>query len=189
MMKNLPHTAPPAPEGEEAVDRRAFLKKAACATLGGCALLAPVAFGTVVFIDPLLARKKSGVTVRLATLEDLPLEGPPKLYQVLAEPVDAWTKFPQKPVGSVFLQRVGEREVRAFNALCPHVGGSITFREAEGDFFCPLHESRFDLDGSLTSRETPSPRGMDSLEVEVRDEEVWVNFRNFAPNTPEKIPV
>ena len=36
---------------------------------------------------------------------------------------------------------------------------------------------------------SPAPRGLDELEVEIRNKsEVWVKFRNFRAGVPEKIP-
>jgi Rieske Fe-S protein len=84
---------------------------------------------------------------------------------------------------------MSESEVRAFNAACPHVSGPITWREESQDFYCPLHESRFGPDGARLAVASPSPRDLDSLEVELREREVWVRFQNFTPNTGEKKPV
>ncbi len=181
--------AAPSPEtGAEEASRREFLQKVACLGLGGCALLGPVVAGAVVVAHPLLEKRGGGVLARLALLEDLPVGGSPQLYQVMDEPTHSWLKFPRRAIGSVFLWRPAAGEVLAFNAACPHVSGPVAYREEENDFHCPLHDSRFALDGHLLSNDSPSPRGLDALEVELRDQEVWVNFQNFTPNTAEKIP-
>ena len=40
------------------------------------------------------------------------------------------------------------------------------------------------------ARKSPSPRGLDELEVEIRsDNEIWVKFQNFRAGEKEKIPV
>jgi len=177
------------PSRDEEASRREFLQKIACLGLGGCALLGPVVAGAVVVAHPLIERRETGLMVRLALLEDLPVAGAPQLYQVLAEPTEAWLRFSRRSIGSVFLMRTGEQEVRAFNAACPHVSGPITWREETGDFYCPLHASRFSADGARLAANSPSPRDLDALDVEVRDRDVWVRFQNFTPNTAEKTAV
>jgi nitrite reductase/ring-hydroxylating ferredoxin subunit len=174
---------------DDEATRRAFLQKVACVGLGGCALMGPVVAGAVVVAHPLIERRETGLMVRLAGLDDLPVAGAPQLYQVLAEPTEAWLKFSRRAIGSVFLMRTGEVDVRAFNAACPHVSGPITWREESKDFYCPLHESRFSPDGARLAANSPSPRDLDTLEVELRGREVWVRFQNFTPNTAEKKPV
>ena len=169
--------------------RRDFLQRVACVGLGGCALMGPVVASAVVVAHPLIERRPGGLMVRLAGLADLAVGGPPQLYQVLDEPTEAWLKFSRRAIGSVFLMRVAESEVRAFNAACPHVSGPITWREEAKDFYCPLHESRFSPEGERLAANSPSPRNMDSLDVDLRGEEIWVRFQNFTPNTAEKKPV
>ena len=45
------------------------------------------------------------------------------------------------------------------------------------------------LDGSVNDPKSPSPRGLDELGVEIRNErEVWVRFQNFRPGAHERIP-
>ena len=56
-------------------------------------------------------------------------------------------------------------------------------------YLCPCHNSTFALDGKISSAGSPSPRGLDELEVEIRnDSEVWVKFQNYRAGVPEKIP-
>jgi menaquinol-cytochrome c reductase iron-sulfur subunit len=174
---------------DDEATRRQFLQKMACLGLGGCALMGPVVAGAVVVAHPLIERRDTGLLVRLAGLDDLPIDGAPQLYQVLAEPTEAWMKFSRRAVGSVFLMRTAAEQVRAFNAMCPHVSGLVEWRDGTRDFFCPLHESRFSPEGVRVAANSPSPRDLDSLEVELREREVWVRFRNFTPNTEEKKPV
>lgn len=181
-------TPPPASAAGEDATRREFLQKVACLGLGGCALLGPVVAGAVIVAHPLVEKRGQGMMIRLAGLGDLPVGGAPQLYQVLAEPSEAWMKFSRRAVGAVFLFRISDREVRAFNASCPHVSGQVAWRSEKQDFFCSLHESRFGLDGARLSEDSPSPRDLDALDVELRGEEVWVNFQNFTPNTSQKIP-
>jgi Rieske Fe-S protein len=78
--------------------------------------------------------------------------------------------------------------VIAYNTVCPHLGCFVDYRKKEQDFFCPCHDSNFDLNGKLVKG--VSPRAMDTLEVDqekLKVGEVWVKFQRFKGNTKEKI--
>ena len=101
---------------------------------------------------------------------------------MVAERSDAWTKYPEKPLGAVFLRKLEDGGVQAFNSSCPHAGCSVGFRARDEVFYCPCHESTFLLDGSR-GEVCVSPRGLDSLEVDIdklKEGDVWVIFQNFA---------
>jgi Rieske Fe-S protein len=174
---------PPPPD---AAPRRDFLKAAACLALGGCALAAPAGAVLVVLGQPLRSRS-APLPVRLTRLSALPLNGPPRFFQVITERRDAWTKFPANAIGSVFLRRVGEEEVIAFNASCPHLGCAVEFQAKRDAFYCPCHDSEFTKSGAVHGK-SPSRRGLDTLRVEIREGgEVWVYFENFKTGIAEKI--
>jgi len=180
-----PEAAVPAPEAEP-TPRRRFLKAAACAALGGCALLPPIGAAVVVLINPLKSRGNP-LPVRITTLSALALNGPPKFFQVVTERRDAWTKFPARAIGAVFLRRTGENQVIAFNAACPHLGCAVEYRSGRGAFYCPCHNSEFATTGEVRGQ-SPSRRGLDTIRAEVReDSEVWVYFENFKAGIAEKV--
>ena len=78
--------------------------------------------------------------------------------------------------------------VVAFNTVCPHLGCFVDYRTDERDFFCPCHDSNFDLKGDM--KKGVSPRGMDTLQVEIREEsEIWVKFQHFKANTKDKVAI
>ena len=157
--------------------------------LGGVCILTPVATAVIVLIDPLLRRHASGVFLRLTTLDSLPLGGLPRRFEVLDARHSAWTRYPRSPIGSVYLQRVGAREVRAFNASCPHLGCAVDFQPERNAYFCPCHQSDFAMNGAQSAK-SPSARPLDALAVEIRGaDEVWVRFQNFKAGIKEKIPV
>jgi Rieske Fe-S protein len=170
----------------DAAPRRDFLKSAACAALSGCALAAPVGAVLVVLGSPLKSRG-APLAVKLTALTALPLDGPPRFFQVVTERRDAWTKFPANAIGSVFLRRVGAEEVIAFNASCPHLGCAVEFQAKRDAFYCPCHDSEFAKDGAVKGK-SPSRRGLDALRVEIREGgEVWVYFENFKTGIAEKV--
>ena len=179
-------------------DRRGFLAKTTAILAGGIALLVPAGMGLCSWLNPMRQKSASG-TFKLADLDDLPEDGTPKLVQVITDRTDAWSRFPAEPIGSVFLRRAAENEVEAFQAKCPHAGCTIQYQAAKaseesksdeplGKFFCPCHAAAFGLAGERLDEVSASPRDMDSLEVDIRDGEVWVTFQNFKMGSSAKEP-
>ncbi|MDQ6612993.1 MAG: Rieske (2Fe-2S) protein, partial [Gemmatimonadota bacterium] len=171
-------------------DRRSYLTRAAALVVGGLiAVVAPVA-GLFTFFDPLRRKTENRGLVRVASISSLPKNGEPRKVAVLDELVDAWNRTPDVPIGSVYVEKTGPKTVRVLNAVCPHLGCSVGLNAARTGFVCPCHKSSFSLDGRILDPNSPSPRAMDELHAEVRDNgEVWVKFQNFRKGTPEKIPV
>ena len=192
--------------------RRSLLYQAATAFISTVIVAIPAALGGIFFLDPILRKKKSEVAgsagsagaarkddsgfIRLeVTRETIPADGTPVAVTVFDDIDDAWNRFANVPVGSIWLRKVGDGPILAFNSICPHLGCSVNFRRAENDFFCPCHTSAFALDGKKTN-EVP-PRDMDALEVAMRTggkddpagNEIWVKFQNFRRATQDKIPI
>lgn len=169
--------------------RRVFLRGAAATVLGGAALATPVGAGLFVFLDPLRAPRGAGNWSRVTRLSALPADGVPRRFTLRAERVNAWTRHPATPLGAVYLRRTGEQTVQALHATCPHAGCLVDYAPARNGFLCPCHNSTFAVDGAVNDPASPSPRGLDALEVEIRHgEEVWVRFQNFRAGVREKVP-
>ena len=176
---------PPAPEG----DRREFLKSAACVALGGACVLAPIAAGITVLVGPLRRPAADGSWVELTKLDALKTGDAPRLFQVFVERTDAWTRHGRNAVGAVFLERLAENHVRAFQSACPHLGCAVEWRGEQKQFFCPCHNSAFSHDGAIINP-SPSARGLDTLEVAIHgDGSVWVKFQDFKAGVKQKLPV
>lgn len=170
--------------------RRGFLAKATAVVLGALALIVPTVVGVVTALNPLRLKGQAGAFFRVATLEALPEDGAPRKFPIIADRKDAWTLFPNEPIGSVWLRRVGAKKVVAMCVICPHAGCFIGYDTKTNQFLCPCHMAYFDLDGKrIDPASSPSPRDMDSLdEVEIRKgNEVWVKFQNFRTGISEKI--
>lgn len=126
-----------------------------------------------------------GLRFVVGRLEDLEI-GVPKKFAIVGDQVDAWTRAPKRKLGSVWVQRTSEREVRAFNVICPHLGCAID-RVADGagrvtGFNCACHDSNWDINGKR--QDGPSPRDMDPLPVEITaDGQVAVTFKRFRIGT------
>ena len=176
--------------GDPRTSRRGFLKKFLAVVLGGVATIIPVAAGLAVFLDPLRRKSSSKNFVRVATLDALSDDGAPRKFSVLADRVDAWNKFSNVPIGAVYLRRTEGDKVEALNVVCPHAGCFVDFKSERGQFLCPCHNSVFAPDGKIADASSPAARGMDSLEVELRNgKEIWVKFQNFRAGQGGKIPV
>ena len=179
-----------APQKLDNQERRSFLKQTLCIVLGGIATLVPIGAGVTFFLDPL--RRKSGggkgSPVRVASLQAIPNDGIPRKFSILASKTDAWNKYPNVPIGAVYLRRTKDDKVTAFNVVCPHAGCFVDFTAERNCYLCPCHNSTFALDGSINDPKSPSPRGLDPLEVQVRDNDVFVTFVNYRAGTHERIP-
>jgi len=173
--------------------RRSFLKAASATLLGAAALLIAPLAGLRVWLQPLRrpGDRTEGSWVDVARLSALPDGEVPRRFPVEADRMNAWSRIPRQAVGAVFLRRTsGAAQVQAFNVICPHAGCLVGYTPGEEGFLCPCHNSRFALDGRVESPASPSPRGLDTLETQVRNgDEVWVRFRSFRVGIKEKLPV
>jgi Rieske Fe-S protein len=178
----------------QAVERRNFLITMTAAVLGGIAALFPLAVGLFTFADPLRRRgaDRGDGFIRVTGLEAVPDDGVPRQFAVVADRTDAWNRYPNVPIGAIYLRRKkGESKPDAFNAICPHAGCFVAFATDRNLFQCPCHNSAFQLDGSII-QPSPSPRAMDKLECQLRTvdgrQEVWVQFQDYLPGRQEQIP-
>jgi menaquinol-cytochrome c reductase iron-sulfur subunit len=170
--------------------RRDFLKKASAVAIGGVITLAPIAVGARVLMDPLRRGTGGAQRIRVTNLDSLPKDGIPRKFPIRASRTDAWNRYPDAPVGAVYLRRTGDTTIEALNVVCPHAGCFVDFRSEKKAFFCPCHNSLFELDGKIRDPKSPSPRALDTLTVEIRNgTEVWVEFQNFRTGTAHKIPM
>jgi len=191
--------------------RRNVLVQFAAAAISTVLVVVPAALGSLFFLDPILrsrrsakqgtssgaiARKDEAGFIRLdITRDSIPEDGTPVSVTVLDDIIDARNRFRNVPIGSIWLRKLGDGPILAFSSVCPHLGCSVDYRRAEGDFFCPCHTSAFSLDGKK-SNEIP-PRDMDTLEVAMRTNgqddpqgtEIWVRYQNFRRATSDKIAI
>lgn len=179
----------PGADAEAGEGRRNFLTGASALAVGALATLAPVGAALAAILDPLRRGTGERDLVLVTRLSAVPEDGTPRKFTVTADRSDAWATYTDAPVGAVYLRRVGD-DVRALNVVCPHAGCFVGMAPDGSRFACPCHRSSFDLDGVVNDPSSPSPRDMDALDVEIRNQdEVWVRFQNFLPGREDKTPV
>lgn len=172
--------------------RRTFLSGVLAVIAGALATLTPVFAGIAFLLDP-LTRKRSGTDagdgfIPVTDLPSLPADGTPVRFAIRADRWDAFTFNRQQPVGTVYLRRMPNGQVLAFNDTCPHLGCKVEYRPAVKDYLCPCHASAFALDGEKTN--AIPPRGLDVLEARVEaDGRVSVKYQEFRSGTDKKIPI
>lgn len=176
------------PSDSPATPRRDFMQQAAAGAVGACCLLVPATAAFVAWLDPLSHDAGEAGFLRVSQLAALPADGTPRRVTIVMEKTDAWTRQHAVPIGAVYLRRMGEKVV-ALHSMCPHAGCFVDYQPQRKSFFCPCHESTFAEDGSINDPHSPSPRGLDTLDVEVRNGEVWVRFQNFRTGSHRKVPV
>lgn len=184
--KDSPGHAPEAPQ------RRHFLVEFAAIVIGGLAGLVPAVAGAVFVLNPLFKKKSATAGAddgfrMVGSATGLTPQSAPMLFQVLGTKQDAWTTYPETPLGAVYVRMQDDGKLVAYNARCPHLGCTVNYRADKHDYICPCHDSSFGLNGERTNK--IPPRNMDELEVELRHgTEVWVKFMNFRAGKAEKTP-
>ena len=156
---------------------------------GVLGILGPIGAAIAVLLDPLRRQGGGPMVVRVTTFKSLPDDGVPRKFAIVASRVDAWNKSAATPIGAVYLRRLPGKPVQALNVVCPHAGCFVDYVSGKGSYLCPCHNSTFGLDGKINDARSPSPRALDELAVEIRnDNEVWVTFQNYRAGVAERIP-
>ncbi len=74
---------------------------------------------------------------------------------------------------------------KVFSSICPHLGCGVDWDKNTGKFICPCHDSYFGIEGNVLSG--PSPRGMDTLETDIREGKLFVRFQKMKLGISKKI--
>jgi len=75
----------------------------------------------------------------------------------------------------LLIVRTGDKEVKALSTVCTHLGCKVHWEKDNNRFFCPCHSAVFDTDGKVVSG--PPPRNLDTYEVEVEGESIYLYFK------------
>jgi menaquinol-cytochrome c reductase iron-sulfur subunit len=117
---------------------------------------------------------------------DLPV-GSWQLVSIEVVRQDGWEKT--RTGRGVYVRRSGEagKEIGVLSPICPHLGCSISWQSEGDQFTCTCHKGAFDANGTLVSG--PPPRGMDTLESEIRGGRLWVRWQDFKIGVPDRTSV
>jgi Rieske Fe-S protein len=155
-------------------------------------LLAVLTLGLVVpalgYVWAPLRRKRggSGADFRnLGPLSNLPIGEWQLLLEIKSE--NGWEKTNTRP--GVWVRRAaeGDKDVTVLSPVCPHLGCSTRWHQDLAQFLCPCHKGAFDVNGQRIGG--PPPRGLDALEWQVRDGQLWIRWQEFKPGVAEQVPV
>lgn len=140
------------------------------------------------FISPALQQTVSGSTglLDLGSISDCRVNVPRRV-KIKDAKTDAWTKFPPTEIGAVWIVMDKHKKFTVFTSICPHLGCGINWDKDSGKFICPCHDSFFDIEGRVLSG--PAPRGMDTLETDIKDGRIFVKYRKLKLGISEKMSV
>ncbi|MCI0342498.1 MAG: Rieske (2Fe-2S) protein [Planctomycetales bacterium] len=144
------HPVPPAPPTRRDVLDRLLLAGGAAA---GAGMLGPAAL----YLWPAGSRGPAEAFLAAGALKDLPV-GDARLVQARGRPV--------------LLLRRSETEVRAFSAICTHLGCVVRWDRERQVIACPCHAAVFSAEGQVLSG--PPPRPLAELPVTVSGDDVRI---------------
>ncbi|HEY6192055.1 MAG TPA: Rieske 2Fe-2S domain-containing protein [Bacteroidota bacterium] len=107
---------------------------------------------------------------------------PPNILDKVVEVINAG-KFTDIPFNSakivrfnkkaIILVRTEQEQVKAFSAVCTHLGCIVEFKPDEKIFKCNCHGSQFDLTGKNIAGPAPTP--LKPFRVELKDDNILVS--------------
>lgn len=136
--------------------RRGFLSRV---IQWGFALLAiPVVYGVVKYLIPPQLEEKLVELIRAGKVDDIPLN---------SAKIVRFNKTP------IVLVHTAEGQMKAFSAVCTHLGCIVEYRADEHGMHCNCHGSRYDMDGKNIAG--PAPRPLAPFRVEVKSGEIIIH--------------
>ncbi|HLK10626.1 MAG TPA: Rieske (2Fe-2S) protein [Candidatus Binatia bacterium] len=129
-------------------------------SLGSGSLLGVLLYPIVRYVTPADQPEAAVGTAVVGQLRDFPLDS------------GKVVRFGERPA---IVVRLAGGELRAFSAVCTHLGCTVQYRKDLELLWCPCHNGRFDLTGRNVAG--PPPRPLEALEVAVRGDQVVVSRR------------
>jgi Rieske Fe-S protein len=159
----------PQPDGTS-LKRRSFLVRAILAiqaTLG--ATIAFIVGATT--LAPSFSRREAP-WLRAAELESLP-DDPPMPVTLRVTRSDGYSQVIDRTV--IYLVRTGDREVRALQSTCTHLGCRTSYDRKTKRIVCPCHGGMFDIQGNVIGGPPPAP--LPTLATRIDDGSVLVQVQ------------
>jgi cytochrome b6-f complex iron-sulfur subunit len=130
------------------ISRRDFLNLSLVA--GGAVAITEGLFVGLRFLSPRVTEGEFGGQFNLGPYEQYPPGS--------VTPVEA---------GRFYLVRLQDSGFLAVYQRCTHLGCSVPYDQASGQFVCPCHGSRFTTEGDVLN--PPAPRALDIFQLSVSD--------------------
>lgn len=161
--------------------RRSFL--AALFGLSAAAVGTLLAVPLVRFVTYPMRKRGAYITWSdLGPVQDFASLAAPTAKTVTLERRDAWQTTSSQTAVYVLPPRNGRFTI--LSPICPHLGCSVRWVEAEAKFICPCHSGSFTATGERIAG--PPPRSMDSLESKIEDGVLKVRYQYFRQLAPNK---
>ncbi len=110
----------------------------------------------------------------------------PKQFEIVRSSTSGWMKTNSVRSIWAFRKAGGEEggeggteggQIVAYSPICPHLGCAYRWEDEERKFFCPCHNSIFDLSGRVLGG--PAPRPLDTLPTKTEDGRLFVRYQEF----------
>jgi menaquinol-cytochrome c reductase iron-sulfur subunit len=88
---------------------------------------------------------------------------------------------------SVWAVKRSDTDVLVLSPVCTHLGCQVYWSKPANQYLCPCHGSVFGNDGAVVHG--PAPRALDSLPTKIDKGVLYVQWVNYKPGVPTKIPV
>src|SRR6266852_2718739 len=137
------------------VSRRSFLAEALAGWLFVTCL--PALYSVIRYIIPPNIREKVLEVINAGKYTDIPFNS--------AKIV----RFNKK---AIILVRTEQEQVKAFSAVCTHLGCIVEFKPVERIFKCNCHGSQFDMTGKNIAGPAPSP--LKPFRVELKERDIFI---------------
>ena len=142
---------------EEKISRRDFvgwvIKGGILTTLAG------MLFPALSYLWPVMGHAPSSEMEEVGREEEIPVGGSKKV--ILA--------------GSAILLIRTSKEIKAFSAICTHLGCIVDWNDQKREIVCPCHAGTFDIEGRNVSG--PPPKPLPFYPVNVIDGKIFVKLR------------
>ena len=161
--------------------RRSFLGGLLALGTSAVAALLAIPLGRFV-LDPLWRTTSEVLWSDVGPAGDFATITAPMKVLVAIEQRDGWRKvLSEKPV---YVVKAPDGRPRVLSAVCPHLGCSVQWNDAKGQFVCPCHSGMFGADGTFVSG--PPPRGLDELDATIEGGRLKVRYQYFRQLVPTK---
>jgi len=109
----------------------------------------------------------------------------PVAKTITLERRDAWQTTSSQT--AVYVLPAKDGVLRVLSPVCPHLGCSVQWQDAQNKFICPCHSGSFTADGVRIAG--PPPRSMDALEAKVEGGTLKVRYQYFRQLVSDKKPL